>query len=182
MFCQSCIFAIACWPKLFKMKFLKISLLLLFCAFPGYGQGSIAETLEKFNEESVPYITVHALAEAKNLMVLDAWEKKEFHISHLEHAVWVGYTDFDPKRVLNKIKDKNTALVVYCSVGVRSENIAEKLIALGYTDVKNLYGGIFEWKNQGHPVFDTMGKKTPKVHAYSKQWGKLLTKGDKVYE
>ncbi len=157
-------------------------MLLLFFAVTAYGQSSIAETLEKFNDDSVPYITVNALARTKSKIILDAREEKEFHVSHLQDALWVGYLNFDPKRVLSKIKDKDTALVVYCSVGVRSEDIAEKLVALGYTNVKNLYGGIFEWKNQGLPVFDAEGKKTHKVHAYSKQWGKLLTKGDKVYK
>ena len=51
----------------------------------------------------------------------------------------------------------------------------------GYSNVKNLYGGIFEWKNEGHPVYDSEGKETEKVHAFSKHWGKLLKEGKKVY-
>jgi len=33
---------------------------------------------------------------------------------------------------------------VYCSLGIRSEVIAKKLKKAGYTNVFNLYGGIFE--------------------------------------
>jgi hypothetical protein len=83
--------------------------------------------------------------------------------------------------VLAVAPDKSIPLVVYCSVGVLSEDIGEKLEALGYTNVKNLYGGIFEWKNKGYPVIDNNGKDTRKVHAYNKRWGQLLTNAEKVY-
>ena len=72
-------------------------------------------------------------------------------------------------------------IVVYCAVGVRSEDIGEILLASGYSEVKNLYGGIFEWKNQGRIVIDSLKKETENVHAYSKYWGRLLTRANKVY-
>ena len=52
---------------------------------------------------------------------------------------------------------------------------------MGFTNVFNLVGGIFEWKNQGHAVYSTQNKITEKVHAYNKTWGVWLTKGEKVY-
>jgi hypothetical protein len=70
---------------------------------------------------------------------------------------------------------------VYCSVGYRSERIGEKLLKLGYTDVVNLYGGIFEWKNQGLDVYNSSNYPTDSVHTYNKSWGKWLVKGIKVY-
>jgi len=72
--------------------------------------------------------------------------------------------------------------VVYCSIGVRSEDIGEKLMDAGYNNVTNLYGGIFEWKNKGNQVYDTLGNETERVHAFNKHWGKLLSKGEKVYD
>ena len=77
--------------------------------------------------------------------------------------------------------DKNKQIVVYCSIGVRSEIIAKKIRALGYTNVYNLYGGLFEWVNKGGELF-LANKRTQKVHAYSKKWGAYLTEGIKVYE
>ena len=52
---------------------------------------------------------------------------------------------------------------------------------MGYKNVYNLYGGIFEWKNQDLPVFDSNNKETENVHAFSKEWSQYLTKGKKVY-
>lgn len=117
----------------------------------------------------------------KDMVILDAREKDEFMVSHLENAIWSGYSNFDFSRIQTHIPNKESTIVVYCSIGVRSEDIGEKLLQAGYKNVKNLFGGIFLWKNLGYPVFDESGKETEKVHAYSKEWGLLLTNGTKVY-
>ncbi len=77
--------------------------------------------------------------------------------------------------------DKNELIVVYCSIGLRSAKIAQQLKDEGYTNVFNLYGGIFEWKNNNFLVFDLNGQKTEKVHVYNKYWSKWLIKGEKVF-
>ncbi|MBU2062476.1 MAG: rhodanese-like domain-containing protein [Bacteroidetes bacterium] len=134
------------------------------------------------NKESVPYIQVAELKDKKNLIYLDAREPKEYQVSHIKNALFVGYDDFKSEIVTSKIKDKSTAIVVYCSIGVRSENIGEKLQQLGYTNVYNLYGGIFKYKNEGGTVYNLQNKPTDSVHTYNKKWSKYLTKGNKVYE
>ena len=154
-------------------------LLLLFAC--GQAQPTIDDTLHELNKGTVPYISVEELAGMANVALIDTREKEEYEVSHLKNALWVGYNDFDISRVKERIKDRSGPVVVYCSVGVRSEDIGERLLAEGYTDVKNLYGGIFEWKNEGYPVYDTSGKETEKVHAYNQYWGKLLHRGEKVY-
>ena len=114
-----------------------------------------------------------------NLIILDTREKEEFTVSHIRNAKYVGYDHFE----IDSLKgvSKNTRIIVYCSVGYRSERIGEKLIKTGYTSVSNLYGGIFEWVNNDYPVVDMNNQKTNKIHAYSKLWGKWLIKGEKVY-
>lgn len=115
-----------------------------------------------------------------NLIFLDAREKKEFEVSHIKNAYWVGYNDFNFKRLNHLPKDKK--IIVYCSVGYRSEKIAERLKKKGFKNVYNLYGGIFEWVNQGKPVYDASGKVTQNVHAYDYTWGIWLSKGNKIYD
>lgn len=114
-------------------------------------------------------------------LVLDAREKEEFQVSHLKDAVWVGYEDFDLDQVMQQVPNKQNPIVVYCSIGVRSEDIGERLKNAGYTNVKNLYGGIFEWKNKGYPVYDEQQQETEKVHAFNTYWGRFLTNADKIY-
>ena len=94
----------------------------------------------------------------------------------------MGYTAFNLKEILKKIPNKKSKIVVYCSLGIRSEDIAEKLKVGGYTNVLNLFGGLFKWKNKGNPLFDSEENKTEKVHAFSEHWSQWLLKGTKVYE
>ena len=115
-----------------------------------------------------------------NVIYLDAREKEEFNVSHIKGAIHIGYNNFDISK-LPEIKDKTT-IIVYCSVGYRSEKIAEKLIEKGYSQTKNLFGGVFDWINKGYSVYDNEGKETQKIHGYNESWAKWLTKGDVVYE
>lgn len=128
---------------------------------------------------SVPEIDVNQAAADSNAVLLDAREKPEYTVSHIADASWVGYDDFTLDRVSHIPKD--TPVIVYCSVGYRSEKITEQLRKAGYTQVSNMYGGIFEWVNTDKPVVDDTGAPTKKVHAYSKSWAIWLSKGEKVY-
>ena len=130
------------------MRIMFIILLMLGLSKPALAQNRLAKTLKSLNNESVPYIQGDALFGMHHITLLDARELEEFEVSHLKDAIWVGAKAFKTDSVSAIIKDKNTAIVVYCSIGVRSEKIGEKLIAAGYTNVKNLYGGIFEWKKR----------------------------------
>ena len=148
-----------------------------------FGQKKLDKLLNKFNKNNVPYISVDSLSLSKTKAVLlDAREKKEYTVSHLEDAILVGFDHFEVAQTIAKLPtDKNTKIVVYCSLGIRSEIVADKLIKEGYTNVFNLYGGIFEWKNNNFQVIDTLGKETEKVHTFNKDWSKWLKKGKKVY-
>ena len=146
-----------------------------------YGQ-DFDKMVDSLVDGSVPMIqpdSLKKIAAERSVVVLDAREKEEYDVSHLEGAQWVGYDDFD----LSQVKvEKDQEVIVYCSVGYRSEKVGEKLQEAGYTDVKNLYGGIFKWKNSGFSVVDTSDVETEKVHAYNRMWGKWLKNGEKVYD
>jgi rhodanese-related sulfurtransferase len=128
---------------------------------------------------SVPEVSVDQIA-SEHFHILDARAYREFEVSHIEGATWVGYDDFDIGRLAGI--DKQATVAVYCSVGYRSERITKKLQQQGYTHAVNVYGGIFEWVNTGHPVVSGDGTETEAVHAYSKSWGIWLTRGNQVYE
>ncbi len=112
----------------------------------------------------------------KNYLILDAREENEFKVSHIEGAKHIGYDKFSIK-ALDEV-DKERAIVVYCSIGYRSEKIGEKLQEAGFKNVYNLYGSIFEWANQGLPLVDDKGEKTNKVHTYNRKWSKWVLNKD----
>ncbi|TXC76218.1 rhodanese-like domain-containing protein [Luteibaculum oceani] len=120
--------------------------------------------------------TLHQKGEA---VFLDARERGEYEVSHIKEAKWVGFDDFKIERV-EDIK-KSSPVVVYCSIGARSEKITRTLKEQGFTQVYNLYGGIFEWVNKEYPIYKE-GKPTDSVHGYSKMWSVWLNKGTVVYE
>ena len=148
-----------------------------------FSQETLSELLKKHNNQSIPYISVQELAMPKTeAIVLDARELSEFEVSHLKNAIYVGYSKFQIDFIQDKLKDKDQVIVVYCSLGIRSEDIAEKLKSSGYTNVLNLYGGIFEWKNKDFKVFNSEEKETDNIHVFNELWSKWLTKGTKIYE
>ena len=148
------------------------------------GQKPLDELLKKYNTHSVPYISVDELRMFQmndTVTILDAREPEEFEVSHLKSAINVGYNNFSLDEKQLKKLNKNIPVIVYCSVGIRSEKIAEELKNTGFATVKNLYGGIFEWKNKGYPVVDTSGVETENIHTFSKIWSKYLHSGNPVY-
>ena len=135
--------------------------------------------LSSLLSHSVPEISVEQLSKKEGVLLVDAREPEEFAVSHMAGAFHVGHTHFDLETFKNVSKQQE--IVVYCSVGYRSEKIAEKLKQAGFKKVSNLYGGIFEWMNQGKIVVDPTNQPTEKIHAYSATWSIWLNKGVKVY-
>ena len=138
------------------------------------------QTIDSLYHNSVPLITIDKFIKIDkyNLCILDTREQDEFNVSHIKNARHVGNFWFDMRKVYDI--PKNTTVIVYCSVGIRSEKIGEKLIAAGYKNVLNLYGGIFEWVNQGHPVYKDKGVQTAEIHTYDKHWDRWAEHGTKV--
>jgi len=125
---------------------------------------------------SVPTISVHELnSNYSNYVILDARELEEYNISHLPSALFLGYKNPDWS-VLDSL-DKESNVLVYCSIGYRSEKMAEKIHAKGH-NVYNLYGSIFEWINNDLPIHNTKGKISNQIHGYNKSWSKWVLNND----
>jgi len=121
---------------------------------------------------SVDVISVDDLKENyDDYLILDTRELNEYLVSHLPGAEHFGYGQ--PKWELLESLDTEKDIVVYCSIGYRSEKIGEKLIKRGYK-VRNLYGSIFEWANQNYPLEDPRDNPTLHVHTYDKKWSKWV--------
>jgi rhodanese-related sulfurtransferase len=148
-------------------------------------QENLDDLLRRYNQHSASYISVTELRRLQfneDVILLDGREKYEFDVSHIPNAYNVGYNGFTIEEFSKKYPDKESAIVVYCTIGIRSEDICMKLIDDGYANVKNLYGGICEWKNKQYPVIDSTQSETENVHTFSKQWSKWLNQGVKIYE
>ncbi len=165
-------------------KTILLSAGLFLIAISSFGQvksGAYSVMLNGLLNHKVPELGVKEAAHDQiRYLFLDAREPREYAVSHIEGAILVGYDHFTLENVPAKLP-KDQRIIVYCSVGYRSEKVTEKLQQAGFTQVFNLYGGIFEWVNQNHPVVNQNGP-THDVHPYSSTWGIWLKKGNKVYK
>ncbi|WP_340152333.1 rhodanese-like domain-containing protein [uncultured Marivirga sp.] len=149
------------------------------------GQQTYDQKLQSLYKKTVPLIQPKAVDKKLNkneVFILDTRSAKEYSVSHLPNAQFIDYDRFDISQVEDIPKDKE--VIVYCSVGYRSEKIGEKLKEAGFQNVSNMYGGIFQWKNEDLNVVNQQGEITDSVHTYNKRWGKWLEegKGIKIYE
>lgn len=151
-------------------------------------QASVQTAVDKqldFNEKinrmlsfSVPFISVGELERDQGeYLILDSREQEEYEVGHIKGAKCVGFDNFDIQELGGV--DKDAKIAVYCSIGYRSEKVAEKLRKAGYTNAVNVYGSIFQWVNDGKPIYNKKGEQVKEVHTYNRKWSKWVTT-DKV--
>ncbi|NOX98855.1 MAG: rhodanese-like domain-containing protein [Verrucomicrobia bacterium] len=155
-------------------------------------EGITKTITSKFTE--VKHITTGDLAtelnqpdKKKSTLLIDSRTPGEFKISHLEGAQNLQTTN-DVQTYLATLSAPPERIVVYCSVGYRSADLATKIqqAKITQTPIQNLLGSIFSWANEGRPLFTQNSKPptqnspaprespTTKVHPFDKKWGKLL--------
>lgn len=104
-------------------------------------------------------------------VLIDTRTREEYAVSRLPGAVWAE----TPKQIRAALRDvpPERAVVLYCSVGVRSSRAAADLMRDGRGKVFNLRGSIFQWANEGRPI-EREGQSATGVHPYNRKWGELL--------
>lgn len=104
-------------------------------------------------------------------LLLDTRSADEYEVSHLR-----GARRLDPAAdafdALEGVP-RDTSIVTYCSVGYRSSALAQRLTEAGFTNVVNLEGSLFQWANEGRPVYRDASA-VRQVHPYDETWGRLL--------
>lgn len=111
-----------------------------------------------------------AATSTRSPLLLDARSPAEHATGHLPGARRVdpGATDFAALGV-----ERGAPIVVYCSVGYRSAALCTRLQASGYSDVRNLCGGIFQWANERREI-RAAEQPVAHVHPFSRLWSLWL--------
>jgi rhodanese-related sulfurtransferase len=115
-----------------------------------------------------------------DVVVFDVREPDEYAVSHMSGAIRV-----DPSVSRETFLAAHGAVlrgktaIFYCSVGVRSSDLALRLIdeleRIGVKETFNLAGGIFGWHNEVRPLVNAEGA-TEQVHGYRSRWSGLITR------
>ena len=86
-----------------------------------------------------------AIDSGKRPVLLDVREPYEYSLCHLESSTLIPVEDL-PTRLGELNRDSE--IVVYCHVGIRSTGAVRLLKQAGFANVRNLQGGIDEWARQ----------------------------------
>jgi rhodanese-related sulfurtransferase len=102
--------------------------------------------------ETVANKTVQAKLDAsENIFVLDVREADEFKAGHIDGAVNVPIRTLAQN--LDKLpKDKKAAVAVVCKSGIRAAYGTMALKQMGYSNVKDIAGGMLAWEKDGLPL------------------------------
>ena len=102
----------------------------------------------------VPEIDVHALQAAlkseKPPRLIDVREADEWEACRIEGAELLPLSQW-PQLALEKLTDKDEPLLMQCHHGGRSARATAWLLGQGYTNVRNVAGGIDAWSMEIDP-------------------------------
>jgi rhodanese-related sulfurtransferase len=82
-------------------------------------------------------------------LLLDVRQDWETRLCRLENALHIPIEEIELR--VDEL-DPSDEIVVYCHQGVRSAAVAEYLRSVGFTDVKNLAGGLDAWARTVEPT------------------------------
>ena len=145
-------------------------LLLSFLCISCHGQTS----------KAVQTIDVKSFAEKlkanENPQLVDVRTPEEYNSEHIGDAKNVNWNgdDFIAKA---STYDKSKPIFVYCKVGGRSIQAANKLAELGFKEIYNLDGGIMKWKALNNANAEPS---TKIIGICDQEYGELIKSSDRV--
>ena len=100
---------------------------------PGYSQITMEEAHQRLSIEC-------------GFIILDVRTPEEFAAGHIPGALNIPNETIGTDEI-PQLPEKEQRIYVYCRSGNRSKQAAEKLVALGYTDIVEI-GGILDWPGE----------------------------------
>lgn len=94
-----------------------------------------------FENKEISYKKLQEMMDKdKYAILLDVRSPQEFNEGHLSGAINIPLYDF--KKKLNKLPNKESLIIIYCTSGHRSKQAKEKLEKMGYENVYHLKNGL----------------------------------------
>ncbi len=88
----------------------------------------------------------------KEECVIDVRQAEKYNEEHVLDAINIPSSEIENS---DKLPDKNTPVYLYCNGGYTSMISASILRKKGYTNIKNIYGGIKQLRNTKIPILPT---------------------------
>lgn len=109
----------------------KIFVILITLCLVGCSNNNISKDAVLTYEDAVELID-------KGAIIVDVRTDAEYDERHIENALLIPLDTISEDVLEEKIRDKDSYIIVYCKSGSRSKKAQEELNNLGYTNVYNL--------------------------------------------
>lgn len=93
--------------------------------------------------------TVDALRSRPDVLVIDVREPWEYEAGHIPGVTLIPMNDISA-RLSELPRDKT--IILTCRSGNRSAQVTDYLLAQGFTNARNMSGGILSWQSAGLPI------------------------------
>jgi rhodanese-related sulfurtransferase len=138
-----------------------------------YGIAASYDTVEHLAADD------YSALDPDDVVLFDVRENEEFAVSHLPGAILVD-PDISEEEFAEAFSDKlqGKRAIFYCSVGVRSSILADRVAELVERETGkrpvNLIGGLFQWHNEDRALISASGAATDAIHPFDDYWGRLI--------
>ena len=89
---------------------------------------------------------VEMMESESNYIILDVRTFEEYNERHIPGAICVPNESIGTEPI-DELPPKDQIILVYCRSGRRSKEAAEKLVAMGYSNIYE-FGGILDWTGE----------------------------------
>ena len=127
-----------------------VALLVSACAQSAPNLTTVREVSVDGNSYQVITVTqLKAMLDNKDFLLVNVHIPYEGEIKGTD--LFVPYNEIEQN--LSKLpSDKGAKIVVYCRSGSMSSIAAKTLTRLGYTNIRDVDGGMLTWEKQGYPL------------------------------
>lgn len=82
------------------------------------------------------------MMDTQDVIIVDVRTQDEYNEGYIENAILIPNESISGAP--SELPDKDAVILIYCRSGNRSKQAADKLVALGYTNIYD-FGGIIDW-------------------------------------
>lgn len=102
------------------------------------------------NKRAIQHVSMYEITtimqESTDYIIVDVRTVEEYNEGHIPNAICIPNETID-ETVTGQLPNKDQLILIYCRSGNRSQQAANKLHHLGYTNLVE-FGGIIEWEGE----------------------------------
>jgi molybdopterin/thiamine biosynthesis adenylyltransferase/rhodanese-related sulfurtransferase len=131
------------------------------------GKGSVGGREDNLGTEISPEDAERLIESEKRSIVLDIRSETAFRLSRIKGACHLT-EEAVMAHLASRAVEEGDPIVVYCAVGIRSLEVAERLRENGFRNASSIAGGFTGWRVAGAPVVNDSSFSVGQLERYSR--------------